>query len=197
MTNNTIQYYLSLITPQYQNSPKFLNWFERLLRTSQGIVDLLTIFDDEFDLDTAVGDQLDMLGEILGQSRNLEFQPSYGISPILEDEMYRLLLKAKVIRNHWDGQAAYLIDRWADLFPEGKILIVDNQDMTISVTLEGAFSLPGISNSGLLIPELIDNGLIVPRPEGVLMNVYVGELPFFGFDLDDANIAGFDKGKWA
>jgi hypothetical protein len=36
----------------------------------------------------------------------------------------------------------------------------------------------------------------VPRPEGVEYNFALGALPAFGFDLNDAFIAGFDIGKW-
>ena len=46
------------------------------------------------------------------------------------------------------------------------------------------------------IVDLIENGYVVPRPEGVLVNIYTGTLPLLGFDRDDAYIAGFDTGHW-
>jgi hypothetical protein len=65
--------------------------------------------------------------------------------------------------------------------------------MTIDVTITGTFTQ--------IIIDLIENDYIVPRPQGVWMNYYVGtispaNLPFFGFDRRDAYVSGFDEGHW-
>jgi hypothetical protein len=183
------QYYLSLITSEYQNSPKFLAW---LKSTLQFLCDIRSCVDNlylDFDLDQAVGPQLDILGQIIGASRMVTFQPSGSISPVLDDITYRILLKAKVAQNEWDGQSGSLYGIWQSLFPGGRIVIIDNQNMTANIILAGAFTS--------IIQDLIINGLIVPRPEAVQYNYLFPTLPIFGFDQDNAFVAGFDKGHLA
>jgi len=143
--------------------------------------------------DACVGDQLDILGVILGVPRQVTFDPTDGSSPILDDSTYRILLKNQVLKNHWDGRAESLQTTWKELFPGGTIIIQDNQNMTIDVTITGTFTQ--------IIIDLIKNDYIVPRPQGVWMNYYVGtispaNLPFFGFDRRDTYVSGFDEGHW-
>lgn len=188
----TVDTYLGLVVPQYQNSPKFLNWLKVPLQMLQSITDCFDTFDAAFDIDTAVGDQLDILGEIAGQSRTMTFEPTGGISPILDDETYRLLLKAKIALNQWDGKIDSLASTWESLFPGGTIVVTDNQDMTMTVSVTGTFSS--------IIIDLINNDLIVPRPEGVLSNASPsGEtgMPYFGWDANNDYISGLDRGIWA
>ena len=61
--------------------------------------------------------------------------------------------------------------------------------MTAIVAVTGTFSST--------IKDLINNGLIVPRPEGVQYTYQFGDGPFFGFDYDNAFISGFDTGKFS
>jgi hypothetical protein len=44
---------------------------------------------------------------------------------------------------------------------------------------------------------VVQNGMIVPRPEGVQYSYSLATRPVFGFDRNDSFIAGFDSGKWA
>ena len=41
---------------------------------------------------------------------------------------------------------------------------------------------------------LVNNGLIVPRPEGVLATYHYGILPYFGFNSENSYISGFNAG---
>jgi hypothetical protein len=111
------------------------------------------------------------------------------VSPTLDDPTYRVLLKARVAWNHWDGTIDGLQAIWRGLFPGGTIAIVDSQNMTASVLLAGAFSS--------IIVDLINNGMIVPRPAGVLYTFSFSTLPIFGFDQAGTYIAGFDQGHFA
>ena len=212
----SVDNYLNLLTSQYQNSPRLLAWVRSYLEIVEDIRELaenlsyyfslwrvitpksvayvnqaLTVKDGDFDFvefEACVGVQLDILGVILGQSRKVDFIPTGGISSTLDDDTYRLLLKSKILKNQWDGRAATIQEAWKDLFTGGKIIIQDNQNMTVAVTMEGAFSS--------IILDLIANGYIIPRPQGVLMSYYYGTLPFFGFDRQDDYVAGFDTGNW-
>jgi hypothetical protein len=184
-----IGYYLSLITSEYQTSPNFLSWLTSALTIlddgSQSLAGLLPAFD----LASATGVQLDRLGVIIGQSRIVGFQPSSGVSPILDDATYRLLLQARIARNQWDGSINSLQTIWRSLFPGGTITIADAQNMTATVVMSGALSS--------ILQDLITNGYIVPRPEGVLYTYTFATLPAFGFDLSNAYVAGFNLGHLA
>jgi hypothetical protein len=184
-----LPYYLSLVTSEYQLSPKFLAWLSACLQVLDDAIPVAMNLDYSFDLDAAVGKQLDVLGEVVGVGRTLPFQPSGGASPILDDDTYRLLLRARVAWNHWDGRINSLQSIWKGLFPGGVIQVEDNQDMTINLTVSGSFSA--------IVLDLINNGMIVPRSEGVLVNVgQLADRPFFGFDRSDGYVAGFDVGKF-
>lgn len=184
----SLDYYLRLPTGQYQNSPKFLSFLEAILQPLEDASSCADSLVDAFDIDEAEGVQLDIIGKQVGASRTLSFQPSNEYSPILEDEDYRILLKATIGKNHWDGQAASLYALWMNLLPGGSIIIQDNQDMSFNVYLSGALSS--------IVIDMILHDLIVPRPEGVLINYYMGTWPLFGFDYHDDYIDGFDIGNW-
>ena len=184
-----LAYYLSLIPSQYQNSPKFLAFVKALLAPFDDVTNCLYLFSWAFDLNNAVGDQLDIIGQIVGAARHLNFQPRFGVSAILDDATYRILILATIARNQWDGQTDSLQAAWLKLFPGGRLTIIDNQNMTFDVLLSGTFTT--------LIEDLITNDLIVPRPETVLCNYIFATLPIFGFDFENAFIAGFDTGEWS
>jgi len=184
-----IGYYTGILTSQYKNSPKLNALLYVLLKKFDDVSQLLVQLDTSLDLDAAIGAQLDMLGAVAGASRTVGFQPSDGVSPVLDDTTYRLYIKAKIAQNQWDGTLPSLYPIWQQLFPAGKIIIIDNQNMTADITLTGTFTS--------IIQDLITNGYIVPRPEGVLYNYIFGVLPFLGFGSSPGFIAGFGDGHWA
>jgi hypothetical protein len=183
-----VESYLKLISSQYQTSPKFLALLQEAVQLVEDANAVLSEMDTVFfDIDTAFGSQLDRIGEIIGAGRTVSFQPSGGISPVLDDGTYRVLLKAAIIRNQWDGKIESLYSAWQTLFPGGKIIVNDSQNMSAVITVSGSFTS--------IIQDLINNGYIVPRPEGVLYSYGFGTLPFFGFDRNDSFISGFDTGN--
>jgi hypothetical protein len=184
-----VGYYAAVITSQYQSSPQFLAWLTVLLQMLQDANDCLATFDYQFDLSLAVGNQLDLIGTIIGVGRTVGFQPSNSVSPVLDDNTYRLLLQAKQAANQWDGLVGSLQGIWRALFPGGRITILDGQNMSAVVILSGTFSS--------IIQDLISNGYIVPKPETVLYTYTFAPLPIFGFSATNGDfIAGFDAGHW-
>lgn len=182
-------YYTGLITSEYQGSTKFQRWLAGLLQPLDDASQCLESMTLAFDLDQAVGVQLDTLGQIIGQGRTMTFQPSDGVSPILDDTTYRLLLRARIARNQWNGSIDSLQAIWQTLFPGGRISIQDGQNMSVTVIISGAFTS--------IAQDLIRNDLIVPRPQAVLFAYTFAALPIFGFDENNGTIAGFDTGKWS
>lgn len=140
-----------------------------------------------FDVDSAVGVQLDIIGRIVGVSRILKFQPTQD-SPVMTDKVYRLCIKAKIIQNQWKGNAEDLTAAWMTLFPETKIFeIQDLQDMSFNIVISGDFST--------LEREIITNGYILPKPQGVRINtlniVDMTGLPLFSYDYDTLYMSGY------
>lgn len=184
-----IGYYTGLLTSEWRGSPKLTKLLYMLLKKFDDVSQCLVQMDTALDLDIAVGPQLDMLGQVVGAARTVGFQPSGGVSPVLDDDTYRILIKARIGWNQWDGTIDSLYALWAQLFPAGQIVILDNQNMTATITLTGAFTS--------ITQDLINNGYIIPRPEGVEYTFLFGTLPYFGFGSSPGFIAGFDTGHWA
>ena len=186
-----MSYYLNLFTSQYQNSSNLLSWAEKTLNFVFDICSLVSTLDYEFDIDKANGKQLDILGLIIGQSRTMPFDPTGDISPVLTDDIYRILLKAKIAKNQWDGKIDSIQPVWGDIFQGSGIIVKDNQDMSMDVFISG--------NLSAIERDIIIHDLVIPRPEGVLINYNLGPYSggaLFGFDLDNEFIAGLDKGVW-
>jgi hypothetical protein len=186
----SVSYYLSLLTSEYKLAPNLNAWLLAVLQPLSDIALLVSqIAFPAFSLPYAVGPQLDFLGQMLGAARTVPFQPSNSVSPVLTDSAYRILLEARVLQNQWDGKIASLYPFWQNLFPGGKIAIIDNHNMTATIILSGAFTS--------ITQDMITNGLIVPRPEGVQYTYEFPVLPAFGFDSSPGYIAGFDLGHWS
>ena len=196
-----IGYYQALLTSQYANSVKLNALLKMLLQKFDDVSQCLVKMDTALDLDFAVGAQLDAKGAVVQAGRVLPFQPSFGVSPVLDDTTYRIYIKAKIAQNQWDGTIGSLYAIWAYLFSPVRIVIADNQNMTATLFIGGlpstllidmicGFAVNGVTSG------VVQNGLIVPRSEGVEYSFDLGNLPAFGFDLNDAFVAGFDVGKW-
>lgn len=183
-----VSYYDKLLTSEYYQATKFHLWLQAVLNIANDITTCLASITEAFDLDLAVGAQLDILGQIVGVGRILSFQPTDGSSPTLDDATYRILIRATIANNRWDGKIGSLYPLWDVIFPGGQILIVDNQNMTATIIITG--------NMTSIVQDLITHGLIVPRPQAVAYNYLFGTLPIFGFDIETNIISGFDVGNW-
>ncbi|MFV9686564.1 DUF2612 domain-containing protein [Pantoea sp. KXB45] len=219
--------YTDRITNYHRGKPLYVQHVDLSTRpltdTSTTLQNLLTAFD----IDSAVGVQLDVLGEWIGRTRIVSqpisgvyfsfdtdgvgwdqgvwqgpFDPDAGYTS-LSDDTYRIVLKAKIAINSWDGQNDSLppiIETALD--GSGlKMQIVDNQDMTISVWL---FPETDISLVSLELIAAIKQGYLTVKAAGVwagdiqtpsILTPSVGS-KFFGFDMDNEFIAGFDDGAW-
>ena len=182
-----IDTYLDLITSQHRGRERFMRVVEILLRTSDDIFEAAIYLDDEYDLDNATGVQEDVLGEVVGVRRTLPYQPDKRISPVLDNEAYRNLLRAQIAKNQWKGGIYDIKELWNSLFGNG-IIIQDNQDMTIDVLTIGIYDQ--------ITKEMVRQGLIVPKPQGVRVNYYFADRAVFGYDLETDTIKGYDHAEW-
>lgn len=212
----TVDDYLAIITSQHADKPKFIAMvtaFAQLFVYLQSLDDSLIPL---FDLDVAVGSQLDAIGAWAGISRNVTIPlpdvyfswddtdqtgwdlgiwqgDNPGTINVLPDDVYRTFIRAKIAANQWDGtiEGAYAI--WDSVFPDLTILIQDNQNMTYDLGLVGTMI-------DSLTLALITGGYLPLRPGGVQVNAYFipsGSGPLFGWDIENNGIAGWDEGSWA
>lgn len=125
-----VSQYTGLITSEHADKPKFTAMVSAVAQCFVDQQNALGTFIPSFDLDEAVGDQLDTLGAWVGIGRRVRtpltgvyfsfdiagvgfdqgvwqgpFDPSTGIT-VLDDDTYRLLIRAKIGANHWDGTLA-------------------------------------------------------------------------------------------
>lgn len=214
--------YTGRITNYHAGKPRYFKHIDLTTRPFTDISTELSGLARAFDIDTAIGSQLDILGEWIGLSRVVRqpitgvyfsfdidglgfgqgiwqgpYDPDEGFTT-LSDDTYRLILKAKIAINSWDGQNDSL-PAILDMATAGsglRMQIVDNQDMTISVRV---FPDTDISDVSLEILAVIRQGYLTVKAAGV----YAGEIEvpstgarFFGFDLDNEYIGGFDESAW-
>jgi hypothetical protein len=214
--------YTELITNYHVTKPLFFDHIDLSTRPFIDVSASMSGLITAFDIDTAVGVQLDTLGLWIGRSRVVSqpisgvyfswdtdglgydqgvwqgpYDPDSGYTT-LSDETYRVILKAKIAINNWNGQNDTL-PAILDAATAGsglRMQIVDNQDMTISVWV---FPETDIDNVSLELLAAIRQGYLTVKAAGV----FSGEIltpsegtRFFGFDLDNDYIAGFDDGAW-
>lgn len=196
--NEALDGYRRLLTSQYKTRPKLTSWLLWLLSSGLTYNSVIDELVNAFYLDTAVGAQLDVIGRIVGVSRLLNFYPSGGESPLMDDDTYRLVIKARIVQNNWKGTLPELFEAWEVLFPDITLQIQDRQ--TDSVADAMSYNVVIMGEFTQLMRELIANGYIVPKPEGVRINLMTitdttGK-PLFAYDMNDADYSGY-MSHWA
>lgn len=217
-----IQDYLNLITSEYKDQPKFNAMVEFLVSLPVQVQSLMDEMSGNkapsiFDLSLPpVGNQLDIIGQWIGISRNISvpvpgiyftwddtaedgwdfgsWQPSTLPTAItvLPDDVYLNVILAKIAANNWDGTTEGAYQIWDRVFPEFKLLIQDNCNMTYAVGIVGA-----IVDS--LTLALLQQGYFQLRPEGVRITdffVSVDGNPAFAWDTENDLLQGWDEGSW-
>lgn len=182
-----IEDYLNMITSEHRQQPKYIAMLTAYFGKIQHMINVLNAWDEHFHIEDAIGVQLDQLGEIVGRKRVLNFQP-VGYSAKLDDEYYRLVLKAKILQNQWDGTIAGMQQLFSSIFPDQTLILIDRQDMTMQATVVG------LSDS--LQVQLLNHGYILPKPEGVRLNITTIKSKVFAFDLSNETFGGYDEGEW-
>lgn len=163
-----IDSYVASITSEHIDKPNFIAWLSSSLNIVDGVYNLLSDMDNNFDIDNAIGIQLDMLGTVIGRNRTLNFQPLNGSDPVLNDTDYKLVLRAKIAMNNWGGTIPEMYSIWNNIFDDIQLELQDNQNMSFIAYILGYVDQARQS--------LIQAGMIVPKPEGVHIK-YIGKSP--------------------
>lgn len=212
--------YTALVTNEHADKPKFMAMVAASVQPPADLIALYQTISALYDVDLAVGEQLDVVGQWVGISRKLSapltgvyfaldtvgvgfdegvwlgpYDPTTGLVS-LPDDFYRLLIKAKILNNHWNGSKAdayTLIDLIFQSFGY-QLFIEDPCDLTMRLGLWGLTIPPTI------VIALLVSGELNIKPAGVHIAAYLYQSqpgPIFAFDLNNAMFGGFDTGGWA
>lgn len=182
-----LQSYIDLIPTENRAKPKFAAMVAATMQPFVDSVNILNSIPTLFDVDTAVGQQLDFIGAWVGVPRRLSSTlsgayfswdipgsgwgqgswrtPSDPLSGIvtLDDPYYRAVIKAKILNNHWDADIndAYLIMNATFSVFGYQIGIEDFGNLTMGLILMGPTPPDSVLNAIFL------SGLLDVRPAGV------------------------------
>lgn len=211
--------YENLLIVQYSDKPKASETISSIVKRFKNNFDLLEQMEDAFDLDNAIGKQLDIIGKIVGISRNVEGvipkiffgfdgnvnargfdsaafytldQQQYTDTQ-LSDSDYRFFIRMKIAKNH--VKATMSDDNGSNMNAvilsmfEGYAYMVDNKDMTVTIYIEN-------STKSYLLPYAISLDLI-PLPQAVgVKYISIVARKTFGFS-NNPNAFGFGSGSFA
>ena len=214
-----VENYLDRVPDQHREQPKFKAALTAFLNPFAHLQDLMASTVEAYDVDRAVGAQLDVCGQWVGCSRIIDtplsgvyfefdgpadvgwdaglwkgkYDPDSGLVS-LDDDTYRTLIKLQIASNTWDGTVPHAYELWREVFNRDEIVVVDHQDMTMDIGIGGA----ALSTAQ---KALFTRKISPFKPGCVRIKTYFipsePEKPFFAFDADGMLLAGFDKGCWA
>jgi hypothetical protein len=187
--------YLDHVPNYNAGQPKFIATLRAVLDPLTSLSSFLLTMPNAFDLDTAIGTQLDQVGLWIGRTRFIStpitgvyfswdidnlgweqgfwqgaFDPNEGISQ-LDDGTYRALLYAKAMSNVWDSNPEAIGDMLNVLLKSEGVsaLITDNQNMSMNVLVVG-----GLQN--LFFRAILQGGYLPIKPEGVSISYTIPDV---------------------
>lgn len=186
-----------LITEQFKNQPVMDKYLRLILSGILDAQEVLRQLQQQRSIDTAIGAQLDVIGEIVGRPRGLVTAelfdyfgfigaplaesfgsltdptvgaPWYsigaptGISREPSDEEYRLILKAKIIKNRTLSRPEDVIAAYKFLFGASKVTIEQVSPANVRIGIGKILSnverglLFNLGGAGSLLPKTIGVG---------------------------------------
>lgn len=213
--------YTELITSEHADKAKFMQMVTYMAQVFTDIQNTTISIPSLFDLDSAVGVQLDVIGLWVGLSRYVgapisgiyfsfntadvgwnqgnwkgPFDPTEGLVQ-LDDETYRLMLKSKIGANSWDGtleqyqEIMQLIFAGTGSYAFG----VDYQDMSMEIVVAG--DIPSALFQALLTRGYFPMKPVTVRIRGYTISTTPGA-PVFAFNAAPGSpyVGGWNVGGW-
>ena len=182
------------IYAQYRDKPKAVAWYNIVPSLGGQIADAYEQVRTSYNIDTANSDELDTIGHIVVIDRSYEssvtFDPDtffggdtlatqFGgsdsqfetvggtITDEISDEIYRVLIKAKIAKNNSDATLDGIVKALEYITGVSPINVIDNEDMTFSVSFGAE-----LNDTQRFVFNTFD---ILPRPQGVRFLGYTEE----------------------
>lgn len=167
-TESVIEFYQNLLIIQYNQKEKARA--EVALHVKNMMADgLISKVQDGYDIETAVGIQLDVIGKYIGKDR------AY-VSALLNDDDYRFILKLKIVQNN-SSHSHKAIDDGLHSFFSDELIMSASDDMSIVYFVD---------SSSLTKAEIALAKKVLPRPMGVkLIGLIKKDKKMFGFTTYD------------
>lgn len=190
------------IYAQYRTKPKAVAWYQITRKLAAELEDPATAVRVMYDIDAAVGEQLNIIGRIVVVDRT--FTGEVALNPGLfaepdgaefgdeetvfaalfvdqdnqmSDDLYRLVIKSKIIKNNSDATIESILYGMNFLLPNADVLrVTDGEDMSFSVEFYG--NITDLERWALL------NAKLVPKPQGVRFNGFLEGFDYVQFDDD-------------
>lgn len=174
--------YSKLLIFQYQKEKaiKTINLFGLVILQ---LIEIYKKMIDAFDIETAQGKQLDLIGQIIGLERLL-YNGIY-----VNDETYRFFLKLQIILNY-QLNTTYSIQNSLYNYFQDKIVYINNRNMTAQYIF-----FEFLNNE--IINILVQNKNILPVPAGVNVSyiIKIEDKKIFGYYIAKTDtIADFISG---
>lgn len=132
--------YTDLLIKQYWEKPKAKAEIEAGAAEYESINDLADALGNAFDIDTAVGVQLDIIGKRVGISRVIPVVLAGYTGQVLTDEDYRKFIKVKIARNSASGYIVsddhLSINDVIQIAFDGLAYVTNNHDMTLTLHID-------------------------------------------------------------
>lgn len=193
------------IYAQYRTKPKAVAWYAITRKLAAELGSAIDAVRVMYNIDTAVGEQLNIIGRIVVIDRTftgtVALKPGLFADPDgaefgdtgavfatiyvdqdgqMSDDLYRLVIKSKIIKNNSDATIESILYGMNFLLPNAEVLrITDGEDMSFSVEFYG--SITDLERWALL------NVHLVPKPQGVMFNGFLEGLDYvqFGDDTEE------------
>jgi hypothetical protein len=211
----SIETYVDRLTSEHKK-PKFEATFRATLQPFIDLQNLIASIPSLFDLDTAVGAQLDVVGEWVNISRTIEqpmqdpwfrvgdakrglgagavYQPfDSGIYlTSLSDDVFRRLIKARIKALHWDGTSQQARAIILEFFAAAgtNFIIDDRQTMDVFYAISGAF--PDVVTLEVFGGDYLP--LSAAGVRTIKLVTSVDGAPIFGVGVNNGIIGGLGAG---
>ncbi|CAM3218785.1 DUF2612 domain-containing protein [Pseudomonas fluorescens] len=187
----------SRIINEYRNKQRMVDWLTIVPEiANQNLESPLDRIYRSYDVDTVVGEELDIIGRIVGVPRPIlraaafdvfgyqgnDSYTNYNIAPYIGDgeavdaplnnDLYRKLIKAKIARNISDGTADSIIQLVEIIIGVKVTALVSNVDKSFDIGVAST-----LDNTTLY---LIENFDLIPRPQGAR----IGEIFVLPINID-------------
>lgn len=176
------------IYAQYRNKPKLTTWLNICRELGLQLSDVYTAIRQTYDIDSQVGEQLDVIGRIVvidrgytgvvtltvcecnddGECEAGDVTVQLSATNIdqdatASDDLFRLIIRAKIAKNTSDSTIESILSACNILIPGASFdVLLDNEDMSFSLEFSG--SITDLERWALL------NASVVPKPQGVRFN---------------------------
>ena len=177
-----VEAYKKLLIAQYADKEKATAHISAILSKFEEVYEFAKSFEKAFDVDFAVGKQLDIIGKIVGFNRDNN----------INDDTYRFFLKCKIVKNYTkstmiDEEQRLSIQDSIDFIFSGFGYITDSSYMKLTLYVDDRFD-------NFMIQYAKEANLF-PRPMGVEYRAIIIYKDRKTFGFSEHNTGFGDKSK--